>query len=108
MVAMNSIPQQEVAKGRGHIEFLRASPTASLSLVAIKPSPVCPSGISTMLIEFFVSAGTVFTLNLTGLVMLYTIYVLRLPVGLASGYNYNNRGSAWVVSKMSIFPLQSA
>jgi hypothetical protein len=70
MVAMNSIPQQEVAKGRGHIEFFRASPTASLSLVAKKPSPVCPSGISTMLIEFFVSAGTVFTLNLTGLVML--------------------------------------
>jgi hypothetical protein len=50
MVAINSIPQQEVAKGSGHIEFFLASPTASLSLVAKKPSPVCPGGMSAMLI----------------------------------------------------------
>jgi hypothetical protein len=46
---MNSMPQQEVAKGRGQREFFLASPTTSLSLVAKNPSPGYPSGISTML-----------------------------------------------------------
>jgi hypothetical protein len=44
MVAINSIPQQEVAKGSGHIEFFLASPTTSLNLVEKKPSPLIPSG----------------------------------------------------------------
>ena len=37
---LGSIPQQDVAKGNGQIEFLRASPTTSLSLVAKNPSPM--------------------------------------------------------------------
>jgi hypothetical protein len=36
---MNSIPQQEVAKGKGQIEFFLAKPTTSLSFIAKKPSP---------------------------------------------------------------------
>ena len=41
------MPQQEVAKGKGQIELLRAKPTASASLVAKKPSPLKPAGAST-------------------------------------------------------------
>ena len=50
MVAINSIPQQEVAKGNGHIELARAKPTTSFYFVAKKPSPVTPSGASTIFI----------------------------------------------------------
>jgi hypothetical protein len=39
MVAMNSMPQQLVAKGKGQMLFLRARPTASSMLVAMKPVP---------------------------------------------------------------------
>jgi hypothetical protein len=39
MVAMNSIPQQEVANGRGQIEFFLARPMILVSLVAKNPSP---------------------------------------------------------------------
>jgi len=39
MVAMNSIPQQEVAKGKGHKEFFLAKPTTLSNFVAKKPSP---------------------------------------------------------------------
>jgi hypothetical protein len=49
MVAMNSIPQQEVAKGKGQIEFLRANPTTLSSEVAKKPGAAYPSGGSTRL-----------------------------------------------------------
>jgi hypothetical protein len=49
MVAMNSIPQQEVAKGRGHMEFFLAKPTTLSREVAKKPSPICPSGSWTLL-----------------------------------------------------------
>jgi len=38
-VAMNSIPQHEVANGSGQIEFFRANPTTLLSFVAKNPSP---------------------------------------------------------------------
>jgi hypothetical protein len=41
---MNSIPQQEVAKGKGHKEFLRAKPTTWSKDVAKKPAPSIPSG----------------------------------------------------------------
>jgi hypothetical protein len=34
---MNSIPQHEVANGKGQIEFLRAKPTAFSNEVAKKP-----------------------------------------------------------------------
>jgi hypothetical protein len=34
MVAMNSIPQQDVAKGNGQSELARAIPTTSFSFVA--------------------------------------------------------------------------
>jgi hypothetical protein len=44
MVAMNSIPQQEVAKGKGQSELARANPTTSFNFVAKYPSPVTPSG----------------------------------------------------------------
>src|SRR4030095_6363522 len=45
---MNSIPQHEVAKGSGHSEFLRASPTILSRLVAKKPGPSNPSGALTI------------------------------------------------------------
>jgi hypothetical protein len=44
MVAMNSIPQQEVAKGKGQIEFFLAIPTACSRVVTKKPGPSMPSG----------------------------------------------------------------
>jgi hypothetical protein len=75
MVAINSMPQQEVAKGSGQSEFFLARPTTSLSFVAKNPWPACPSGISTILMESFASAGLVFTLNLTGLAILYSVYI---------------------------------
>ena len=40
MVAMNSIPQQEVAKGNGQIEFFLASPITLFKVVAKKMGPV--------------------------------------------------------------------
>jgi hypothetical protein len=49
MVAMNSMPQHEVANGRGHMEFFLAIPTTFSREVAKKPSPVCPSGSWTLL-----------------------------------------------------------
>src|SRR3989337_645888 len=52
MVAINSIPQQEVAKGKGQMEFFLAKPITLFKEVAKKPSPWCPSGISPMLISF--------------------------------------------------------
>ncbi len=45
-VAINSIPQQEVAKGKGQSENFRAIPITLLSFVAKKPSPSKPSGAS--------------------------------------------------------------
>jgi hypothetical protein len=48
MVAMNSIPQQEVAKGNGQSELARAIPTTSFRVVAKNPSPTTPSGGSTI------------------------------------------------------------
>jgi hypothetical protein len=48
MVAMNSIPQQEVANGNGQSELARAIPTTSFSVVAKNPSPTTPSGGSTI------------------------------------------------------------
>jgi hypothetical protein len=42
---MNSIPQQDVANGKGHNEFLRARPITLSKEVAINPSPEYPSGI---------------------------------------------------------------
>jgi hypothetical protein len=47
---MNSIPQQEVAKGNGQIEFFLAKPTTSSSFVAKKPAPSIPSGAFTLFI----------------------------------------------------------
>ena len=44
MVAINSMPQHEVAKGNGHNEFARASPTALSKLVAKNPEPSTPGG----------------------------------------------------------------
>jgi hypothetical protein len=64
MVAMNSIPQQEVAKGKGHMEFFLANPTTSLNFEAKKPSPWCPSGISAILISL--TRGFSFILKETG------------------------------------------
>jgi hypothetical protein len=57
MVAMNSMPQQDVAKGRGQREFFRASPITLSKEVVKYPSPVDPSGASTIF---------TFVLNLTG------------------------------------------
>ena len=47
MVAINSIPQQEVAKGNGHKECDLANPTTLSIDVAKKPDPSIPGGAST-------------------------------------------------------------
>jgi hypothetical protein len=47
MVAMNSIPQQEVAKGNGQSELARAIPTTSFRLWR-KSFSTTPSGGSTI------------------------------------------------------------
>jgi hypothetical protein len=66
MVAINSIPQQDVAKGKGHKEFFLASPTTELNCVAKKPSPPIPSGAGAMEIASLISASFGCILNLTG------------------------------------------
>jgi hypothetical protein len=48
MVAINSIPQHEVAKGNGQSELALANPTTSLNFVAKKPSPEYPGGGATV------------------------------------------------------------
>jgi hypothetical protein len=63
---MNSIPQQEVAKGKGQIELLRANPTASANLVAKKPSPLKPAGASTCLIFILCVTGRMNELDFSG------------------------------------------
>jgi hypothetical protein len=50
MVAINSMPQQEVAKGNGQSELALAKPTTSFNLVAKKPSPTTPSGGATIFV----------------------------------------------------------
>jgi hypothetical protein len=54
---MNSIPQQDVANGKGHKEFLRAKPTTSSNFVAKKPGPSSPSGLLAIssLVRFMIS-----------------------------------------------------
>jgi hypothetical protein len=64
-VAINSIPQQEVAKGKGQSELARAKPTTSLSFVAKKPSPTTPSGGATIVVfESLISNSYFFELIL--------------------------------------------
>jgi hypothetical protein len=43
---MNSIPQQEVANGKGQIEFALANPTDLSNDVAKNPAPCKPGGAS--------------------------------------------------------------
>jgi hypothetical protein len=43
-VAINSIPQQDVANGNGQIELALANPMASSTLVEKKPCPSSPAG----------------------------------------------------------------
>ena len=52
MVAMNSIPQQEVANGNGQMELERANPITLSNEVAKKPCPSTPSGVSTVFTIF--------------------------------------------------------
>jgi len=49
---MNSMPQQEVAKGNGQIEFFRARPITLSNVVAKIPGAVYPSGGSALLYVF--------------------------------------------------------
>lgn len=49
MVAMNSIPQQDVANGKGHNECDLARPTTLSKEVAKKPDPSMPGGAFTIL-----------------------------------------------------------
>src|SRR5690606_32900610 len=46
IVAINSIPQQEVAKGSGQSELARANPMALSKVVAKNPAPSTPGGAS--------------------------------------------------------------
>jgi hypothetical protein len=75
MVAINSIPQHEVANGKGHIEFLRARPTTLLSCVVKKPSPVNPGGASIAPTASAVEAKIGEVLNRTGRAI---VFILKL------------------------------
>ena len=70
MVAINSIPQQEVANGNGQSENLRAIPIISLNFPAKKPSPSIPGGagalvLITGLLSYIFNFFKVFLKNLT-------------------------------------------
>jgi hypothetical protein len=57
IVAINSIPQHDVAKGRGQSEFALANPIALSNDVAKNPAPSTPGGASAkviLLITLFV------------------------------------------------------
>jgi hypothetical protein len=62
MVAMNSIPQHEVAKGNGHNELALAKPTTSFSFVAKNPSPTTPSGGATIFVFVLITIAILFPL----------------------------------------------
>jgi hypothetical protein len=49
MVAINSMPQHDVANGNGHNEFALANPITLSSVVAKKPGWAYPSGGSAIL-----------------------------------------------------------
>jgi hypothetical protein len=51
MVAINSIPQHEVANGSGHNELALASPTILSMDVAKNPGPSIPAGACTIFIS---------------------------------------------------------
>ena len=69
MVAINSIPQHEVANGNGHKEFFRANPTTELNCVAKNPSPGTPSGAFPIEMASAISASFGFKLNRTGRIL---------------------------------------
>lgn len=54
MVAINSIPQQEVANGKGHKEWERARPITLSKEVAKKPDPSMPGGAFTILMSLMI------------------------------------------------------
>jgi hypothetical protein len=54
MVAINSIPQQEVANGKGQRELALAIPITFSNEVAKKPDPSTPAGASTKLISLII------------------------------------------------------
>jgi hypothetical protein len=54
MVAINSIPQHEVANGKGHKEFARANPIILSTPVAKNPGPSNPSGAFTVLTILYI------------------------------------------------------
>jgi hypothetical protein len=59
MVAINSIPQHEVANGNGQSELALAKPTTLSKEVVWKPSPEYPSGASTNLILVLYCTGRI-------------------------------------------------
>jgi len=54
MVAINSIPQHDVANGKGHKECERANPMTLSKDVAKKPDPSMPGGALTILISLMI------------------------------------------------------
>jgi hypothetical protein len=58
-VAINSIPQQDVAKGSGHNELARAKPMALSTRVAKNPGPSMPGGGCTIWLFFGALCGFV-------------------------------------------------
>jgi hypothetical protein len=54
MVAINSIPQQDVAKGNGHNEFALAKPITLSKDVAKNPDPSIPGGASANFISLII------------------------------------------------------
>jgi hypothetical protein len=63
MVAINSIPQQEVAKGNGQRELALAIPITLSKEVAKKPAPSTPAGASTKLISLIILLSSLIKLK---------------------------------------------
>src|SRR5690606_13044276 len=80
IVAINSIPQQDVAKGKGQSELALAKPMALSKVVATKPDPCTPGGasanlMSLMLTPHFTSKKT--HLLITQVSYKFTKYIAR-------------------------------
>src|SRR5690606_16365112 len=55
IVAINSMPQHDVANGKGHREFALAKPMALSNVVAKKPDPSTPGGAAANLISLMLT-----------------------------------------------------
>src|SRR5690606_28764009 len=88
IVAINSIPQQDVANGNGHSEFALAKPMALSKVVAKNPAPSTPGGASAKV--------TLLILSLRFLI--YTAHNIR---------TYSNDQRAGNLFRINLIPVES-